>query len=210
MLASLVSPPGVSLTQKRRQQDAVTMSLSVAPCRCATSTLPCATSLLRRCARSTPPLRYVDPALRHVAVPDLPRRVSCRRTSTLPGSVLKTSRAWKISELNPGQRVSCLRTSVTFVYQDIGDVTEPAAPQYASEPPRTARFAVLDVETTGLCPRLRRALRRDRAAGGLHGRRAGGRRLGAEPGASPARHSAPLTAHSTRRSCTAWRNPADS
>src|SRR5690625_5706279 len=47
------------------------------------------------------PLRHVDPALRHVAVPDLPRRVSCRRASTLPGSVLKTSRAWKISELNP-------------------------------------------------------------------------------------------------------------
>ena len=30
--------------------------------------------------------------------------------------------------------------------------TEPAAPRYASGPPRTARFAVLDVETTGLCP----------------------------------------------------------
>src|SRR5699024_6984706 len=124
------------------------------------------------------PLRHVDPALRHVAVPDLPRRVSCRRTSTLPDSVLKTSRAGKISELNPGQRVSCLRTSVTFVYQDIGDVTEPAAPQYASEPPRTARVAVLDVETTGRRRRLRRAPRRDRGAGGLPGRRDVGARLG--------------------------------
>src|SRR5690625_7518120 len=115
MLASLVSPPGVSLTQKGRQQDAVTMSLSVAPCRCATSTLPCATSLLRRCARSTPPLRYVDPALRHVAVPDLPRRVPCRRTSTVPGSVLKTSRAWENSDRNPGQGVARLSTQQTCV-----------------------------------------------------------------------------------------------
>src|SRR5690625_7760107 len=77
MLASLVSPPGVSLTQKRRQQDAVTMSLSVAPCRCATSTLPCASSLLRRCARSTPPLRYRAPALRHVALIHLREEVRC-------------------------------------------------------------------------------------------------------------------------------------
>src|SRR5699024_12443089 len=109
MLASLVSPPGVSLTQKRRQQDAVTMSLSVAPCRCATSTPPCATSLLPRYARSTPPLRYVDPALRHVAVPDLPRLASCHRTSTLPGSILKTYRAGKITERNRRTTDLCLR-----------------------------------------------------------------------------------------------------